>query len=64
MSVKKEIIDLVDEMQWEDSEKIEKVTPEQAGLEEENETDNTFTHGIYAYLNWFYDGDHSDISDY
>ena len=34
---------------------------EEAGLEETNETDNSFMHGIYAYLNWFYDGEMSEF---
>jgi hypothetical protein len=56
-----EILDLVDEMDWEDSDKVEKVTLEEAGLEEWNETDNVFAAGIYAYLNWFYDGEMSEF---
>ena len=54
-------LDLVDEMNWEDSPKVEKITLEEAGLEETNETDNSFMHGIYAYLNWFYDGEISEF---
>lgn len=54
-------LDLVDEMNWEDSPKVEKITLEEAGLEETNETDNSFMHGIYAYLNWFYDGEMSEF---
>lgn len=56
-----ETIDLVDEMNWEDSDKVEKVTLEQAGLEEECEFDNHFKAGIFAYLNWFYDGEMSEF---
>ena len=48
-------------MNWEDSPKVEKITLEEAGLEETNETDNSFMHGIYAYLNWFYDGEMSEF---
>lgn len=40
---------------------LEKITLEEAGLEEINETDNSFMHGIYAYLNWFYDGEMSEF---
>ena len=54
-------LDLVDEMNWEDSLKVEKITLEEAGLEETNETDNSFMHGIYTYLNWFYDGEMSEF---
>ena len=54
-------LDLVDEMKWEDSPKVEKITLEEAGLEETNETDNSFMHGIYAYLNGFYDGEMSEF---
>tara|TARA_B110000503_G_C7061335_1_gene376802 strand:- start:308 stop:508 length:201 start_codon:yes stop_codon:yes gene_type:complete len=57
-----ETIDLVDEMEWEDCDKIEKVSLEEAGLEEETcEMDEAFTHSIYAYLNWFYDGEMSEF---
>lgn len=56
-------LDLVDEMNWEDSEKVETVTLETAGLEEESLVDEieatsgtVFRNGIYAYLDWFYDG--------
>ena len=51
-------LDLVDEMNWEDSDKVDILTLEEAGLEETNETDNAFACGIFAYLNWFYDGDY------
>ena len=34
---------------------------EEAGFEELNETDNIFAAGIYAYLNWFYDGEMSEF---
>ena len=54
-------LDLVDEMNWEDSPKVKKITLEEAGLEETNETDNSFMHGIYTYLNWFYDGEMSEF---
>ena len=50
-------LDLVDEMNWEDSDKVDMLTLEEAGLEEDNESDNSFKCGIFAYLNWFYDGD-------
>lgn len=56
-------LDLVDEMQWEDSGKVEMVSLEDAGLEEESLTDEieatsgtVFRNGIYTYLDWFYDG--------
>jgi len=55
-------IDLVDEMNWEDSSKIEMLSLEDASLEEpalEEETHlhgKVFRNGIHAYLDWFYDG--------
>jgi hypothetical protein len=53
-----EELDLVDEMNWEDSPKVEKLSLFDAGLEEdENPVDNHFSCGIFAYLKWFYDGD-------
>jgi hypothetical protein len=55
------VLDLVDEMQWEDVVEFESL--EEVGFEEENETDNSFKHGIFAYLNWFYDGDSSEYSE-
>ena len=54
-----EQLDLVDEMNWEDSDKVEKITLEEAGFEETNKTDNAFASGIHAYMDWFYDGDSS-----
>lgn len=58
-----ESLDLVDEMNWEDSDKVDVVSLEQAGLEEESLVDEieavsgtVFRNGIYAYLDWFYDG--------
>ena len=56
-----EQLDLVDEMNWEDSDKVEKITLEEAGFEETNESDNAFKSGIYAYLDWFYDGEMSEF---
>jgi hypothetical protein len=58
---RKEVLDLIDEANWEDSDKVEKITLEDAGFEELNETDNSFSSGIYAYLNWFYDGEMSEF---
>jgi hypothetical protein len=60
-------LDLVDEMQWEDV--IEFETLEDAGLEESTEDDPS-AHGhflssegsVYAYTDWFYDGDRSAFS--
>lgn len=56
-------LDLVDEMNWEDSDKIEKLSLEEAGLEEESLTDEieatsgtVFRNGIHTYLDWFYEG--------
>ena len=54
-------LDLVDEMQWEDV--VEFDSLEEVGLEEENETDNSFKHGILSYLNWFYDGESSEYNE-
>lgn len=30
-------------------------------LEESNPLDNSFKSGVYAYLNWFYDGEQDDF---
>ena len=55
-------LDLVDEMDWEDSDKIEKISLEEAGFEETPLTEEVHLHGtvfrsgIHAYLDWFYDG--------
>lgn len=57
----KEVLDLIDEADWENCGKVEVLTLEEAGLEEMNETDNVFASGIYAYLNWFYDGEMSEF---
>jgi len=57
MRTDRETIDLVDEMQWEDSDKIEKLSLEEAGIEEENSNDLCFKNSIYSYTEWFYDGD-------
>jgi hypothetical protein len=57
-------MDLVEEMNWEDSNKVEKITLDEAWIEELNETDNYFTHSIYAYLDWFYDGEQSEFDRY
>lgn len=53
-----DILDLLDEMVWEDSEKI---SLEEAGLEESNPNDAAFLSGIHAYLSWFYDGEQSEF---
>jgi hypothetical protein len=60
-------LDLVDEMMWEDV--IEFETLEEAGLEEGTEDDPS-VHGhflsnegsVFAYTDWFYDGDQSAFS--
>jgi len=55
-------LDLVDEMNWEDSGKVEMISLEDAGLEESALVEETHIHGhvfrngIHAYLDWFYDG--------
>jgi len=63
--VYKEIVmelDLVDEMNWEDSDKVEIISLEEAGLEEAPLAEETHRHGhvfrngIHAYLDWFFDG--------
>ena len=60
-------LDLIDEMLWEDSDKVEKLSLIDAGFEEtplEEETHlhgKVFRNGIYAYLNWFYDGEQDDF---
>lgn len=61
---KHEELDLVDEMNWEDSDKVEKLDLETAGLEERNEIDNHFKASIMAYLDWFYDGEMSEFDTY
>jgi hypothetical protein len=55
------MIDLVDEMDWEDSENVSKLTIEEALFEEPNPFDNCFKSSIYTYLNWFYDGEQDDF---
>jgi hypothetical protein len=61
------VLDLIDEMQWEDSDKVNKISLLEAGFEElplEEETHlhgKVFRNGIYAYLNWFYDGEQDDF---
>lgn len=59
-----ETIDLVDEMNWEDSDKVERLTLEEAGLEESNPMDEAFTCSILAYCDWFYDGAMSEFDNY
>jgi hypothetical protein len=61
--------DLVDEMQWEDvaEERGLFVSLESAELEEGASMpffggESTHANGIYAYTNWFYDGDDSAFS--
>jgi len=57
-----EQLDLVDEMNWEDSDKVEIISLEEAGLEEAPLAEETHRHGhvfrngIHAYLDWYYDG--------
>lgn len=57
-------LDLVDEMQWEDV--VEFDTLEDAGLEEPDAPvyglSDSDSVGIYAYTDWFYDGDTSVFS--
>ena len=61
----REEIDLVDEMNWEDCDKIEKLDLVETGFEERNEMDNHFHNSILAYLEWFWDCDpSSDESSY
>ena len=57
----KDVLDLIDEAAWEDSDKVEKLTLEEAGFEEHNPTDDAFLSGIHAYINWFYDGMQSEF---
>jgi hypothetical protein len=57
----KDTLDLIDEANWEDCGKVEILTLEEAGLEEWNPTDSVFAAGIYAYLDWFYDGEMSEF---
>ena len=60
----KEQLDLVDEMDWENCNKVEKLDLEAAGLEEPNELDTSFKASIFAYLDWFYDGCESEFDTY
>jgi hypothetical protein len=60
-------MDLVDEMMWEDI--VEFETLEDAGLEESADDDpSAYGHflssagSIFAYTDWFYDGDKSAFS--
>ncbi len=50
-----EQLDLVDEMSWEDSEKVEWLTLEEAGLENDDR-DNVFCNAQLAY--YLEEGDH------
>ena len=59
-----EILDLVDEMNWEDSDKVERLTLEEAGLEESNPTDAQFASSVLMYCQWFYDGAESEFDNY
>lgn len=62
-------LDLVDEMNWEDSDKVIVVSLDEAGLEEPAlETEShlhgrMFYSGIHAYLDWFYDGEWSGYTE-
>jgi len=62
-------LDLVDEMSWEDCDKVELIGLDEAGLEEPAlETEShlhgrMFHSGIHAYLNWFYDGEWSGYTE-
>ena len=55
-------LDLVDEMNWENSDKVESISLEEAGLEEAALAEETHLHGhvfrngIHAYLDWFFEG--------
>lgn len=62
MAIREEI-DLVDEMMWEDSDKVEKLDLEEAGMEERNDMDVSFKSGILTYLDWWHDGSGSDYTD-
>lgn len=63
-----EELDLVDQMNWEDSDKVEMISLEEAGLEEAPLLEEThrcgyvFRSGIVTYLDWFYDGDSSEYT--
>jgi hypothetical protein len=59
-----ETLDLVDEMDWEDSDKVERLTLEEAGLEESNPMDAAFACSVLAYCDWFYDGEQSEFDNY
>jgi hypothetical protein len=54
--------DLVDEMNWEDSDLVERISLEEAGVEEASLVEETHLHGvvfrsgIHSYLDWFYEG--------
>ena len=56
-----DILDLVDEMNWEESDKEERLTLEEASLEESNPMDAAFACSILAYCDWFYDGEQSEF---
>lgn len=55
-----EQLDLVDEMQWEDCEKIDVISIEEAQLEETITFDERYS-SIYTYLDWFHDGEQSEF---
>ena len=52
-----DVLDLVDEMQWEDI--VEFETLEENGLEESNKDDAFDCGGFFYHSLWFYDGDSS-----
>ena len=55
-------LDLVDEMDWENNDKVEILSLKDAGLEEDSLDEGMHVHGkvfrsgIHSYLDWFYDG--------
>lgn len=61
-------LDLVDEMEWEDCDKVEKITLEEAGLEETNDHVHGVYHSsagsIYSYLAWYYDKDNNESCEF
>lgn len=67
---KHEELDLVDEMNWEDCDKVERISLEEAGLEEEPLTTEIeaasgtiFYQSIFAYLEWWGDGESSEYTE-
>ena len=57
----KDLIELIEDTERDHNDTVvNKITLEEAGLEEDNPTDGSFKHGIFTYLTWFWDGESSE----